>query len=159
MTFGVMPTREAFADAFAAECPRGEYRITLASSDARNFDGTSLGTGSYSESQLWHIIQEIMAMGPDDITVSEDDECENVYQVFYHRDDDTPPIEIGPAPETLIEWANKFSGTGDILIEHRAVECLNYAAAYGETGKCYDRQDERESMICSIMGTLGFEWI
>lgn len=161
MTFGEMPTREEFGEAFETECPNGEYRISLASSDAAACEGTRLGTDSYTESQLWDVISEVMAMGPDDITitVSEDEETEKAYQVIYHRDDDTEPVDIGPDAETLIEWANKFSESADITSEHRAIECLSYAAAYGETGKCYERQDARDSLVSSIMGTLGFEWI
>lgn len=167
MTYATLPTRERFDDAFDAECPNG-YRISLGSSDSRACDGFRLGDGTWTADQLWDAINEIISFGGDDITVSEvesdgdDDECfqENTYYVIYADSTCGNPefLEIGPDAAELIEWAQKFSDSV-VESESRAVSCLNFAAAYGETGKCFNRHDAALDLVAGIMGTLGFEWI
>jgi hypothetical protein len=58
-TYGVLPTREQFDTAFERECPNG-YRIQLNSSDSRAVDGYRLGDGTYTASELWDCILEIV---------------------------------------------------------------------------------------------------
>lgn len=74
MTYGVLPTREQFSEAFDRECPRGQYNIRLGASDSRTVDGFKLGDGDWTESQLWDAIQEIVnasQVAPDEETQSE----------------------------------------------------------------------------------------
>lgn len=156
MTYGELPTREAFNAAFEAECPNG-YRITLGRSDSDACEGFKLGDGKWSADELWSAIGEIVAAKGDPITVADDEEWENVFQVFYPGTD-RPHVEIGPDEASLIEWANRFS-TDEITSEHRAIECLNFASAYNSVGTDYTRQDARMDLVSSILGTLGFEWV
>lgn len=156
MTYGILPTREAFDAAFEAECPNG-YRITLGRSDSDACEGFKLGDGQWSADDLWSAIGEIVASKGDTIAVSEDEEYENVYQIYYPGTFRSN-VEIGPDEGELIAWANRFS-TDEITSEHRAIECLNFAAAYGESGTDQTYQDARMALVSSILGTLGFEWV
>ena len=151
-----MPTIEEFESAFEAECPRGIYAIRLGHSDSRAMDGFKLGDGDYTATELYSACVEIVNSAADSITVSEDSEYENVYQVFYPGTD-KPYVEIGPDVEALIEWANRFSS--DIVTESRAIEALNYASAYGSVGSDWTAFDARMDLVASVMDTLGFEWI
>jgi len=155
-TYGTLPTRTEFDIAFNAVCPNG-YRIHLGFTDSRATDGFMLGDGTFTSDQLWAAIEEIINFEGDEITVSDDDEWENVYQVFYPGTD-RPFVEIGPDSESLIEWANKFS-EGEITSVERATQALNFDSAYGSPGKCFARHDDAMSLVSSIMETLGFEWI
>ncbi len=155
MTYGTMPSRGEFDAAFDRECPNGKYNIRLGSSDSRAMDGFNLGDGEWSATELYDACAEINASAGDTITVSNDDEFENVFHVFYGTD--RPFVEIGPDVSELIEWANKFSG--DIVSESRAIECLNYASAYGQTGTDWTRFDAAMGLVSSVMETLGFEWV
>ena len=156
LTYGVLPSREAFDSAFDMECPRG-YRLSLGASDSRTCDGFKLGDGTWNANDLWEAISEIVNHEGDAITVSEDEEFEDVYQVFYPGTD-RPYVEIGPDNEDLIAWANKFSQES-ITSETRAKECLNFAAAYGETGKDFTRTETALTCVSGCLGTLHFEWI
>jgi hypothetical protein len=156
MTHGTLPTFEEFERAFETECPGG-YNIVLGASDSRTCDGLKLGDGRYTVTALWDGIQEIVALPPDAITVSADEELEDVYQVFYPGTD-KPYFTIGPDAEELKEWAQCFSDS-PVESETRAIEALNYAEAYGSVGKDYTRHDEAMDLVSSILYTLKFEWI
>jgi hypothetical protein len=130
-TFGVMPTKEQWDAAWTAadeagELRNGEYAITLSRSDSDACESYSLGDDTYTCDQLWTAVNQIVSDTEGDvITVSDDSEYENVYQVFYPGTDRSY-VEIGPDADELIEWASKFSST-PIESESRAIECLNFA--------------------------------
>ncbi len=159
MTYGQLPSRDAFDAAFDAECPMG-YHIALGRSDSAACEGFQLGDGTWTADQLWQAITEIATADGDMITVDADSEYENVYQVFYPGTD-RPYVEIGPDSTELIEWANKFGKESKPLIEteSRAIEALNYASAYGQPGTDWTRHDAAMDLVSSIMDTLGFEWV
>ena len=156
LTYGQLPSREDFDVAFEREVI-GEYRITLSHSDARTCDGFNLGDGEWTGDQLWDAIRQIAEYAGDEITVSEDDEWEDVYQVFYPGTD-RGPVEIGPDESELIEWAQRFCEHHVTHVEI-AREALNYAAAYGEVGHDFTRRDRAMDLVSSVLDTLGFEWI
>jgi hypothetical protein len=45
------------------------------------------------------------------------------------------------------------------LVQHRGVECLNFAAAYGSIGTDWTRHEAAMDVVAGILATLGFEWI
>lgn len=83
MTYGTLPTWDEFEAAFDRECPRGTYNIRLAGDDSESVEGFKLGGGDWTSAQLWSAINEVVVSDGDMITISEDDEYENVYQVLY----------------------------------------------------------------------------
>jgi hypothetical protein len=105
----------------------GEYRITLSQSDSRACDGFNLGDGEWTADELWSAICQIVDCPGDEITVFEDSEWEDVYQVFYPGTD-RAPVEIGPDESDLIEWAQRFC-KHDVTHVEVAREALNFAAA------------------------------
>src|SRR5260370_34728316 len=107
MTYGQLPSHEEFDAAFDREVEGGKYRIMLSHSDAEACEGFALGDGKWTAEGLWQAIGEIVNHPGDEITVSEDEEWEDVYQVFYPGTD-RAPIEIGPDESELIEWAQRF---------------------------------------------------
>ena len=156
LTYGQLPTREEFDSAFDRECPSG-YRITLSHSDGEACEGFRLGDGEWTADQLWQAITEIVEFAGDAITVSEDSEWEDVYQVFYPGTD-RAFVEIGPDESDLIEWAQRFC---DHQITHVEVarQALNFASAYGEMGHDFTRRDTAMDLVSGILETLGVEWI
>ena len=180
LSFGVLPTREAFDSAFDAECPTG-YRIQLSGSDSRACDGLKLGDGTWTSDQLWNAISEIMNASADEITVSADDDLENVYEICYQQDvwpfycahytardaghDSAPFLEIGPDDSDLVRHAAMFreyvtSNPEDTAVTlSRAISCLNFASAYGTVGHDYAKRDAAMDLVSSILETLGFEWV
>ena len=74
MTYGTLPTFEAFEAAFEAECPRGTYEITLGSSDSRAVDGFKLGDGEWTARGLFDACQEILSA--ENEPVSHADTCD-----------------------------------------------------------------------------------
>lgn len=156
LTYGQLPSREEFDAAFEREVP-GNYRITLSHSDANACEGFNLGDGEWTADELWHAINQIVNFGGDAITVSEDSEWEDVYQVFYPGTD-RAPVEIGPDESELIEWAQRFSER-EVTRVDVAREALNFAAAYGEVGQDFTRRDTAMDLVSSILETLGVEWI
>jgi len=157
MTYGQLPTREEFDAAFERGVPGNRYRISLSHSDAMACDGFSLGDGEWTADQLWHAITEIVNFPGDEITVSDDETWEDVYQVLY-RGTDRAPIEIGPDESDLIAWAQKFCQHHVTHVEI-ARQALNFAAAYGEVGHDFSRHESAMDLVSSILDTLGFEWI
>ncbi len=163
MTYGVMPSREEWGarwDAMdaAGELRGGLYHIQLGRSDGDAVEGYRLGDGAWNCTGLFDAVSEIVADTQGDaIRVSEDEEWEDVYQVFFPGD--LPYVEIGPDEGELIAWATKFAEDRDIPNVQRARECLNFSAAYGRTGKCYERHDAAMDLVSSIMETMGFEWL
>jgi hypothetical protein len=157
MTYGILPTREQFDAAFEHAVPGNRYRITLSRSDAEACEGFSLGDGEYPADQLWDAISEIVSFPGDAVTVSEDETWEDVYQVFYPGTD-RAPVEIGPDETELIEWAQRFC-QHHVTHVQIAREALSFAAAYGEVGRDYSRQETAMDLVSSILDTLGFEWI
>jgi len=157
MTYGQLPTREEFDAAFEAEVTGSKYRIVLSDSDAESCEGFGLGDGEWTADQLWRAICEITNYTGDEITVSEDETWEDVYQVFYPGTD-RPHIEIGPDELELIEWAQRFCEHHVTHVEI-AREALNFASAYGEVGHDFTRQESAMDLVSSILDTLGFEWI
>lgn len=162
MTYGQLPSREEFDAAFEREVPGG-YRITLGHSDAQACEGFNLGDSEWSADALWDAINQIVDSPSDAITVSEDDEWEDVYQVFYPGTD-RAPVEIGPDETELIEWAARFRQGSECnsyscsSIE-TARQALNFAAAYGGVGRDFTRRDAAMDLVSCILDTLGFEWI
>lgn len=59
MTYGVLPSREAFNAAFEVECPAG-YRLILCGADSGACEQFKLGTGVWSADELWDAITEII---------------------------------------------------------------------------------------------------
>jgi hypothetical protein len=157
MTYGQLPTREEFDAAFESETEGGSYRIALGPSDAESCEGFSIGDGEWTADQLWRAISEIVSYPGDEITVSEDENWEDVYQVFYPGTD-RAPIEIGPDESDLIEWAQRFCEHHVTHVEI-AREALNFAAAYGGVGHDFSRQESAMDLVSGIFDTLGFEWI
>jgi hypothetical protein len=157
MTYGTLPSWEEFQAAFDREVAGTKYHITLSQSDAEACEGFMLGDGAWTAEELWHAITEIANSPGDEITVSEDDEWEDVYQVFYHGTHHAP-VEIGPDESDLIEWAQRFCDHHVTHVE-LAREALNFAAAYGEVGHDFSRQESAMELVSSILDTLGFEWI
>jgi len=157
MTYGQLPMREEFDAAFEREVTGTRYRITLSHSDAESCEGFSIGDGEWTAEQLWRAICEIVSHAGDEITVSEDDNWEDVYQVFYPGTD-RAPIEIGPDESELIEWAQRFC---EHHVTHVGIarEALNFASAYGEVGHDCTRQESAMDLVSGILDTLGFEWI
>jgi hypothetical protein len=156
LTYGQLPSREEFDAAFEREV-HGSYRITLSRSDSDACEGFDIGDGEWTAEQLWRAINQIVDFPGDEITVSEDDEWEDVYQVFYPGTD-RAPVEIGPDESELIEWAQQFCEHHVTHVEI-ARQALNYAAAYGEVGHDFTRRDAAMDLVSSILDTLGFEWI
>jgi hypothetical protein len=150
MTYGQLPSREDFDAAFDREV-EGKYRITLSQSDARACDGFNLGDGEWTADELCRAICQIVNYPGDEITVSEDEEWEDVYHVLY-------PGKIGPDESELIEWAQRFC---EHHVTHVQVarEALNFAAAYGEVGHDFSKRESAMDLVSSILDTLGFEWI
>jgi hypothetical protein len=157
MTYGQLPSRDDFDAAFDRELQGGRYRITLSHSDGEACEGFALGDGEWSAEQLWNAIGEIVNFPGDEITVSEDSEWEDVYQVLYPGTD-RAFIEIGPDESELIEWAQRF-GRACVAHVELAREVLNYSAAYGDVGHDFTRWDSAMDLVSGILGTLGFEWI
>jgi hypothetical protein len=157
MTYGQLPSREDFEAAFEREVPGSGYRISLSSSDARACDGFKLGDGEWTADELWNAISEIANFPGDEITISEDETWEDVYQIFYPGTD-RAPVEIGPDESELIEWAQRFC-THEIRHVELAREALNFAAAYGEVGHDFSRHESAMDLVAGILDTLGFEWI
>lgn len=157
MTYGRLPSREQFDNAFEREVPAGMYRITLSHSDAESCEGFSIGDGEWTADQLWRAIGQIVNFPGDEITVSESEEWEDVYHVLYPGTD-RPPIEIGPDESELIEWAQRFCEHHVTHVEI-ARQALNFAAAYGEVGRDLSRRDAAMDLVSGILTTLGFEWI
>src|ERR1039458_7602776 len=155
LTYGQLPSREEFDSAFDREV-QGKYRITLSQSDAKACEGFNLGDGEWSAEELWHAINLVVDFPGDEITASEDDESENVYQIFYPGTD-RAPVEIGPDEPELIEWAKRFCEHHITHVEI-AREALNFAAAYGGVGHDFTRRDAAMDLVSSILETLGFEW-
>lgn len=157
MTFGQLPAREEFDAAFDRGIQGGKYRITLSHSDSECCEGFALGDGEWTVEELWRAVCQIVNFPGDEITVSEDEEWEDVYQVFYPGTD-RPPIEIGPDESELIEWAQKFC---DHHVTHVEIarQALNSAVAYSEVGHDFTRWESAMDLVSSILGTLGFEWI
>ena len=153
MTYGQLPTREDFDAAFDHELQGGRYRITLSHSDGEACEGFALGDGEWTADQLWRAISEIVNYPGDEITLSEDEEWEDVYQVFYPGTDQDP-VEIGPDESELITWAQRF---GRACVSHieLAQEVLNYAAAYGDVGHDFTRWESAMDLVSSILDTLG----
>jgi hypothetical protein len=153
----MLPTREQFDAAFDREVTGSKYRITLSPSDAEACEGFMLGDGEWTAEELWRAITEIANSAGDEITISEDETWEDVYQVFYPGTDRSP-VEIGPDESDLIEWAQRFC---DHHVTHVEIarEALNFAAAYGEVGHDFTRQQAALDLVSSILDTLGFEWI
>jgi hypothetical protein len=156
MTYGTLPSREDFDAALDREVS-GKYRITLSQSDSRACDGFNLGDGEWTADELWRAISQIVHYPGDEITVSEDSEWEDVYQVFYPGTD-RAPVEIGPDESDLIEWAQRFCEHHVTHVEI-AREALNFAAAYGEVGHDFTKWESAMDLVSSILETLGFEWI
>lgn len=98
-----------------------------------------------------------MESAGDEITVSEDSEWEDVYQVFYPGTD-RAPVEIGPDESELIEWAQRFCEREVTCVEVARV-ALNFAAAYGEVRHDFTRRDAAMDLVSGILETLGVEWI
>jgi hypothetical protein len=156
LTYSQLPTREDFDAAFEREVS-GKYRITLSSSDAEACEGFRLGDGEWTADQLWQAINQIVDYQGDEITVSEDDEWEDVYQVSYPGTD-RAFVEIGPDESELIEWAQRFCEHHVTHVEI-AREALNFACAYGEVGHDFARRDSAMDLVAGILETLGVEWI
>ena len=156
LTYGQLPSREEFDSAFDREV-QGKYRITLSQSDAKACEGFNLGDGEWSAEELWHAVNQVVDFAGDAITVSEDDEWEDVYQVFYPGTD-RARVEIGPDESELIEWAQRFCEHHITHVEI-AREALNFAAVYGEVGRDFSRREAAMDLVSSILETLGFEWI
>jgi hypothetical protein len=156
MTYGQLPTREEFDAAFEREIAGTKYHITLSRSDAESCEGFRIGDGGWTAEQLWRAICEIVNYPGDEITVSEDENWEDVYQVFYPGTD-RAHVEIGPDESQLIEWAQRFCQHHVTHVEI-AREALNFAAAYGEVGHDFTRQESAMDLVASILDTLGFEW-
>lgn len=163
LTYGQMPTEAQWADAWHdTELRGGRYHITLGRSDSEAMEGFRLGDGAWDCFDLYSACMEVVTKSDaDQITVSEDDEQEDVYQVFYPGTD-RPFIEIGPDDSSLIEWAERFGtdphANHDVAVS-RARAALNYAAAHGSVGNDWTRQDTRMDVVSSILETLGVEWI
>ena len=157
MTYGQLPSREEFDAAFTQEVQSGRYRITLSHGDSRACDGFQLGDGAWTAEELWSAIIEIVNDPGDEITVSDDETWEDVYQVFYPGTD-RAPIEIGPDESELMEWAQRFCEHHVTHVEI-AREALDFAAAYGQVGNDFTRRDIAMDLVSSILDTLGFEWI
>jgi hypothetical protein len=157
LTYGQLPSQAEYEAAFEREVPGGKYRIALGHCDAQACEGFALGDGEWSADALWRAISEIFAHPGDEITVSEDSEWEDVYQVFYPGTD-RAPVEIGPSADELIEWAQKFCAHHITHVE-TAREALNFASAYGEVGRDLTRRDAAMDLVSAILDTLGFEWI
>jgi hypothetical protein len=156
LTYGVLPSREEFDSAFEREVS-GDYHITLGHTDSEACEGFRLGDGEWSADQLWQAITEIVNAEPDAITVSEDSEWEDVYQVFYPGTD-RAFVEIGPDESDLIEWAQRFCEHHVTHVEV-ARQALAFASAYGEVGHDFTRKDAAMDVVSCILDTLGFEWI
>jgi hypothetical protein len=157
MTYGQLPSREDFDAAVTRELQGGTYRITLSHSDSESIAGFALGDGEWTAEALWSAICEIVNFPGDKITVSKDEDLEDVYQIFYSGTD-RAPIEIGPDEAELIEWAQKFCQDHVTHIEI-ARQALNFAAAYFEVGRDLTRWESAMDLVSGILGTLGFEWI
>jgi hypothetical protein len=157
MTYGQLPSREDFDAAFTRELQGGKYWITLGHGDSEGVAGFALGDGEWTAEALWSAICEIVNFPGDKITVSEDEDLEDVYQIFYPGTD-RAPIEIGPDEAELIEWAQKFCQHHITSIEF-ARQALNFAAAYFEFGHDFTRWESAMDLVSGILGTLGFEWI
>jgi len=71
MTYGTMPTREEFDEAFDRECPNG-YNIVLSRSDSRAMDNYNLGDGKYTARELWFAIKQIVDSEDVDTTWADD---------------------------------------------------------------------------------------
>jgi len=66
LTYGVLPSRDAFVAAFNRTLGAGErYAIKLNRSDARAADGTTIGTDSYMATELYKGVGELVAKGDD----------------------------------------------------------------------------------------------
>jgi hypothetical protein len=157
LTYGQLPSREQFDSAFEREVHGRVYRITLSHTDAETCDGFILGDGEWSADELWKAINQIVEFPGDAITVSEDDEWEDVYRVFYPGTD-RAFVEIGPDESDLIEWAQRFC-EHPVTHVQIAREALAFAAAYGEVGRDFTRHDAATDLVSCILDTLGFEWI
>ena len=119
--------------------------------------GSASAMANGTAEQLWRAIREIIDYPGDEITVSEDENWEALYQVFYPGTD-RAPVEIGPDESELIEWAQRFC-EHHVTHVQIAREALNFAAAYGEVGHNFSRQESAMDLVSSILDTLGFEWI
>ena len=157
LTYGQLPSREEFDAAFDRECQGGKYRIRLGHSDAEACEGFILGGGKWTAEQLWQALCEIANHPGDEITVSEDEELEDVYHILYPGTD-RPCIEIGPDETELIGWAQRFCEHHVTHVE-RAREALNVAAAYGQVGHDFSRWESAMDVVSGILDTLGFEWV
>ena len=73
MTYGTLPTRAEFDEAFERECPDG-YHMQLGETDSRAVDGFRLGDGTLTADQLWAGVTEIVAYLP--AGMSDDDPAE-----------------------------------------------------------------------------------
>jgi len=61
MTYGTLPSIEAFEKAFDAELGEDErYRIRLSRSDSKAADGTSIGDGEYTADELYRGLEELV---------------------------------------------------------------------------------------------------
>lgn len=66
MTYGTMPSWEAFDAAFDRELGANKYDISLGREDSAAADGTSIGDGEYSARELYKGLKELVATGRDD---------------------------------------------------------------------------------------------
>lgn len=172
MTYGVLPSKEMWDRHWsmlddAGELRNSRYSVRLSTSDSRAVDGFKLGDDAWKCDELWEAITEIVNAEPDAITVSEDEERDDAYQIFYSNLDKVPfaidpnqpeYVEIGPDTPSLIEWAAKFADY-EINCRDRAIIALNYDAAYSVVGKCFARRELALDLVSSIMQTMRFEWI
>lgn len=66
MTYGTLPTREEWGEAFDKACPSGLYAIKLGPSDSRAVDDFKLGDGEWNEQGLWYAVSDIVAAQAND---------------------------------------------------------------------------------------------
>jgi hypothetical protein len=60
LTYGKMPSKDAFEKAFERRVADGVYTISLSRSDARAADGTSIGDGVYDADELYDGVKELV---------------------------------------------------------------------------------------------------
>lgn len=97
MMYGVLPTQEAFEEAFWNECRRGYYNIQLGSSDSQAVDGFLLGDGDWTAYQLWKAITEIV--NASQVAPKEENQTE-----YYAKLDDAMDLVSGILGTLGFEW-------------------------------------------------------
>jgi hypothetical protein len=85
MTYGVLPTFEQFAEAFAVACPDGEYEVKAGplhdEFEAVGGSGLDVPAGcssSYDVKRLWRLVRELTAIWEDEMDYDAGDDASSI---------------------------------------------------------------------------------